>query len=396
MEEITNPLVQAMLDDLQRRSTAGSTAELVEKITTPHPGNPLVSGLKCEGCGISQEDAEKALLQCARCHQVCYCSRECQKSHWKESHKNICAKVTAADKEEGKRVIEEMKQGDVSSMQTLQRSDAAYDVAKKLGLFDTMEDLFEQDMEGELPNDKGYFSTTQEIITNIFKGNREVHDRYTCACPVRTKEYILSSPTAWDNMMDATLFQAKIMTKADSIWGAELGAWRHSAARDVFATINLALLHEKVAKALFFQSKATGKRSQEEAREYALNVMAPKLKEFCNNGGEGFASSRVDRNETIQNNVHQFTALLSYWYRTLNVDDENPNAFIDAMQLDDAQEFKYETIARPLAEGSIQYGRTLTMDEFTLARARATAEYQRRKGSARKKSGKKKGSKKKK
>mmetsp|Transcript_13965 Transcript_13965/g.20910 ORF Transcript_13965/g.20910 Transcript_13965/m.20910 type:complete len:181 (+) Transcript_13965:819-1361(+) len=162
------------------------------------------------------------------------------------------------------------------------------------------------------------------------------------------------------------------------------------------STINLALLHEKVAKALFFKSKATGKRSQEEAREYALNVMAPKLKAFFDNGGEGFASSHVDRNETIQNNVHQFTALLSYWYRTLKVDDENPNTFIDAMQLDDAQEFKYETIARPLAEGSIQYGRTLTMDEFTLARARATAEYQRRKGSAKKKCGKKKGNKKKK
>jgi len=99
--------------------------------------------------------------------------------------------------------------------------------------------------------------------------------------------------------MDATLFQATLMTKADSIWDAELGAWRHSAARDVFATINLALLHEKVAKALFFKSKATGKRSQEEAREYALNVMAPKLKAFFDNGGEGFASSHVDRNETI-------------------------------------------------------------------------------------------------
>jgi len=32
MEEITNPLVQAMLDDLQ----LNATAELVEKITTPH------------------------------------------------------------------------------------------------------------------------------------------------------------------------------------------------------------------------------------------------------------------------------------------------------------------------------------------------------------------------
>lgn len=123
-----------------------------------------------------------------------------------------------------------MKQGDVSSMQTLQRSDAAYDVAKKFGLFATMEGLFQQDMEGELPNDKGYFSTTQELITHVFKGNREVHDRYTCACKVRMKEYILSSPTAWDNMMDATLHQAKLMTSTDSRLDVELGAWRHSAA----------------------------------------------------------------------------------------------------------------------------------------------------------------------
>eukprot|EP00986_Skeletonema_menzelii_P010652 scaffold5273_cov158-Skeletonema_menzelii.AAC.13 len=384
-----HPFVKAMLDNAR-------TADLVQKITTPHPGNPLISGLKCESCGISQEDAGKALLRCGRCNQVCYCSRDCQKSHWKESHKKICAQVTAADKEEGKRVIEEMKRGDVSSMQTLQRSDAAYDVAKKLGLFETVEHLFLQDMEGVLPMDKSYFSTTQEIITHIFKGNREVHDRYTCACRVRTKEYILSSPTAWDTMMDATLFQAKLMTKKEeSMMDAELGAWRHSAARDVFATINLALLHEKVAKALIFKSRATGKRSGEEAREYALGIMAPKLKAFFMNGGEGFASSNVDRNETIQNSVHQFTALLSYWYRALNVDEEDPNAFINAMQLDDAQEFRYETIARPLAEGSIQYGRTLTMSEFTLARARATAEYQKRKGNTKKKGGKEKGSKKK-
>ena len=34
-----HPLVHAMLDDLQ----LNATTDLVEKITTPHPGNPLGS-----------------------------------------------------------------------------------------------------------------------------------------------------------------------------------------------------------------------------------------------------------------------------------------------------------------------------------------------------------------
>jgi len=365
------------------------SAATIERIITPPSGNPLVSGLKCECCDISQEDAGTKLLQCARCHKVCYCSRECQKSHWKESHKHICSNVTEADKEEGKRVIEEMKEGDVSSMQTLQRSDAVYAVAKQHGLFSAMESLFLQEIEGVPDPNRKCFSSTQEIITHIFKGNREVHERYTCACPVRTKDYILSSPTAWDNMMDAVLHLAKLLTKQESRWDEELGALRHSAARDVFATINLALIHEKVAKALFYGGKAAVKRSQEDAREYSLNIMAPKLKNFFTNGGEGFAKNNVDRNETIQNNVYQFTAMISYWYRTLNVDEEHPNAFIDAMQLNDTHEFKYETIAIPIGEGMIKYGRTLTMDEFTAARAKATAVYHERKKKTKKKCSKK-------
>jgi len=299
--------------------------------------------------------------------------------------------VTEADREEGKRVIDEMKEGDVSSMQTLQRSDAAYAVAKQHGLFSTMESLFRQEIEGVPDPNRRCFSSTQEIITHIFKGNREVHERYTCACPVRMKEFIFSSPTAWDNMMDAVLHLARLLTKQDARWDEELGALRHSAARDVFATINLALIHEKVAKALFYRGRATGKRSQqEEAREYALNIMAPKLKSFFNKGGEGFAPTHVGRNETIQNNVYQFTAMISYWYRTLNVDGENPNAFIDAMQLNDTQEFRYETIAIPIGEGMIEYKRTMTMDEFTAARAKAAREYQERKRNAKKKGSKKK------
>ena len=72
--------------------------------------------------------------------------------------------------------------------------------------------------------------------------------------------------------------------------------------------------------------------------------------------------------------------MLSYWFRTLNVDEDNPNAFFDAMKLNSDQEQRFETIGVVIGEGMIQYGRTLTMDEFQTARTNATAQYQAKKG----------------
>lgn len=40
--------------------------------------------MKCAKCGKGGK-----LMQCARCHKVAYCSKECQRQHWK-SHKPAC------------------------------------------------------------------------------------------------------------------------------------------------------------------------------------------------------------------------------------------------------------------------------------------------------------------
>ena len=45
-----------------------------------------VNKLECANCGVS----DKPLLACARCVLVHYCSRECQKEHWKNDHKQRC------------------------------------------------------------------------------------------------------------------------------------------------------------------------------------------------------------------------------------------------------------------------------------------------------------------
>eukprot|EP00579_Thalassiosira_antarctica_P007101 CAMPEP_0201890682 /NCGR_PEP_ID=MMETSP0902-20130614/32733_1 /ASSEMBLY_ACC=CAM_ASM_000551 /TAXON_ID=420261 /ORGANISM="Thalassiosira antarctica, Strain CCMP982" /LENGTH=407 /DNA_ID=CAMNT_0048421609 /DNA_START=46 /DNA_END=1269 /DNA_ORIENTATION=- len=369
----------------------------ITPLNASDPRNPGVAPTrKCDGCGQSESDSHKFLL-CGVCRMVNYCSAECQKTHWKESHKKVCSQLTGATETEGKGIVQEMKRGDVSSLITLQRNDEVYAMAKKHGLLAEIERLFRLEAEGKQTADRTCYSSTQEIIVNIFKGNREVIERFTCACPVRAKEYILSSSTAWDSLMDAMLYLANALNKEEfqslNMRNEQTTALAHRAARDAFATINLTLVHKKVAKALFYRSKTTGKRSQSEAKDYALDTMVPKLKIFFRNGGEGFAPDHVDRNQTIQANIFSFSAMLSYWYRTLDIDPENPNAFSDAMKLNDIQETMFETLARPLGEGMIELGRSLTMEETRARSLKANTEYQQRKKNG--KQGGKKGGKKK-
>ena len=51
-------------------------------------------GICCNfSCTLPGRKVERSkILYCARCDQVCYCSRSCQKAHWKE-HKMLCREV---------------------------------------------------------------------------------------------------------------------------------------------------------------------------------------------------------------------------------------------------------------------------------------------------------------
>ena len=52
---------------------------------------------ECTNCSSSSALGAKGLLRCSRCLAARYCSRECQRSHWKAGHKQVCVPYTEWD-----------------------------------------------------------------------------------------------------------------------------------------------------------------------------------------------------------------------------------------------------------------------------------------------------------
>ena len=46
-------------------------------------------------CSVEKSDGGKDLLKCSRCKTARYCSKECQRYHWKNGHKQLCNSLTA-------------------------------------------------------------------------------------------------------------------------------------------------------------------------------------------------------------------------------------------------------------------------------------------------------------
>jgi MYND finger len=46
----------------------------------------------CANCLVSGNQVDVMLLACSQCRKVKYCSKECQREHWKKAHKIVCQK----------------------------------------------------------------------------------------------------------------------------------------------------------------------------------------------------------------------------------------------------------------------------------------------------------------
>ena len=47
---------------------------------------------ECRACGCTSDELGEPLRTCSQCHEAKYCSRQCQRAHWKAEHKYTCGK----------------------------------------------------------------------------------------------------------------------------------------------------------------------------------------------------------------------------------------------------------------------------------------------------------------
>lgn len=255
----------------------------------------------------------------------------------------------------------------LTTLDTVANDDYMFDLAvNQYDLYSVVQALLRQEADCCGQTNYTVSSWTQHLTSSLFKGDRTNTARFHCMCPDRTKAFILSSPTAWDAWMDAAMILARRLTTFTNPQRRQLQqiTWVHRIARDVLVALNLALIHKPVAQAIFVGETKTLPAQQD---EYAMSLCQRLAAMFEN----GFAGNDIDHNQTIEANVFDLAARLEYWYRNLSVGGHGrEDKFLKNLHLNKEQMSMYNILSKPMAEGSIEMGRTLTMQE-TQDRTRA-------------------------
>jgi len=80
--------------ELTRQGHLGAMSLSMETHPEPETGWPERKTVDRHCANLSCTVRTKKWMECPRCHQVQYCSKKCQKAHWKAQHKNACFDVT--------------------------------------------------------------------------------------------------------------------------------------------------------------------------------------------------------------------------------------------------------------------------------------------------------------
>ena len=86
-----------------KEQTEGNSAQVTDDKEASEEGATVVSESEeattdteefeeCRACGTTSDELGEPLRMCSQCHEAKYCSRQCERAHWKAEHKYTCGK----------------------------------------------------------------------------------------------------------------------------------------------------------------------------------------------------------------------------------------------------------------------------------------------------------------
>lgn len=383
---------------------------------------PKPPHLSCDECG-----KPKAGLRCSQCQSAHYCDQTCQKAAWKKGHKAECGSLRARCEQIGKACAEALFNkgafdGRVKRLRELD-AEGAYAVAVRHGLFAGLTCALQDEADKDLTRSNWEMgicvSYMQIITTTVLRGERHRTDGgFGAIDEGRLVDYMAAESDGWQALLDAAVGVAHMVVEADFGGDEHTQVAAHRAGRDSWTFFQLALVHRRVARLIFFGDSAddvelgvaaataaagVGERCDsllERARQLKLlteaqidaktdsiargelteaalcDVLAPLVARAASTAAAATATRLAkdlkralslmwraprgrDRGSVIEANMSQVAAMLSYWTRELHV----PVDFERVLDLTDTKRAMYRQMSYPMGEATIRKGRFLSQEE---------------------------------
>jgi hypothetical protein len=335
----------------------------------------------CDACGKEFS----ANLTCGRCQSAYYCTKECQKNAWKfGEHKHLCDGMKEKCSHDAKRVVAALSRRNLQDcgamegdlLQVLSGA-GAYKAAVAEGLHEALCGLFRDEAEnvvelfsGEGDPDysgvptKHVWAATRTVMCSLFRGQRAegraVKNRsFGCVDGQRIKKYVNSAPEAFDVWMNASISTIRLPFN-DDVWrrrgpnscGQHLFA--HRAARDTIAGWILVWMSKRASRAILLPAVADDATTTAvEAAKARAKSIADRLRVLLEEVNE---LDNRDTGGVVQGMIYQSIAMLSYRVREFEIDSD----FCKQLKMKGLEKNRYEQMAVPIGEATIEKGGTLT------------------------------------
>ncbi|GFH61972.1 major facilitator superfamily transporter [Chaetoceros tenuissimus] len=328
----------------------------------------------CDSCG--EEFAGK--LFCSQCRSAFYCSKECQKKHWKapNGHKGDCTKMEEICQTKAESFIRACEElfgvgvdgNEIHPFESFQKICSAVDglggngpyiKAIELGLNEKLLQLFiiEIRVVKTFFQYGLYISIAGHIFYSLFCSKRCIgNETVTCIDGYRVKQYVRSNEKAFESWFTASLQVIKLFQTQglDTFQRDDLDSfWKiKKATTSVVCIWTHVFTNRKAAKAILLgKSKEVDVAAKERAEWIIAHINV-----ITNN----FPSIELPDKRVVEFRTNVLIAVIQLRMEEFDIDVGD---FLQLLEVKGEMKLVYECLAIPMAKGAIEKGADLDPNE---------------------------------